>query len=49
MGLVKVKGEIGLRQDSLREVEFLVDTGSLYTFLPRDLASDLGIDLTVSS
>lgn len=49
MGLVKVKGEIGLRQVSLREVEFLVDTGSLYTFLPSDLASDLGIDFSMPS
>jgi clan AA aspartic protease len=49
MGLVKVKGEIGLTQDNLHEVEFLIDTGSLCTFLPPDLASDLGIDFTVPS
>lgn len=49
MGLVKVKGEIGLRQGSLQEIEFLVDTGSLYTFLLPDLASGLGIDFTVIS
>jgi predicted aspartyl protease len=49
MGVVKVKGEIGLRQDKLHEVESLVDTGSLYTFLLPDLASELGIDFTVTS
>jgi clan AA aspartic protease len=49
MGLVKVKGEIGLRQDNLEEIEFLVDTGSLYTFLPPDLASGLGTNFTVPS
>ena len=49
MGLVKVKAYIGLRQDSLREVEFLVDTGSFYTFLSPGLADDLGISLPVTS
>ena len=49
MGLVKVKAHIGLGQESLREVEFLVDTGSFYTFLPLELASDLGITFPVSS
>ena len=48
MGLVKVKAYIGLREDSLQEVEFLVDTGSLYTFLPPDLAAHLGIVSTTS-
>lgn len=43
MGLVMVTGQIGLRADNLQEVEFLVDTGSLYTFLPPDLATRLGI------
>ena len=49
MGLVKATAEIGLRPDNLREVEFLVDTGSLYTFLPPALAAELGIEVTVAS
>jgi len=35
MGLVTTTAEIGLEADSLTEVEFLVDTGSLYTFCHR--------------
>ena len=49
VGLVKVKAHIGTGQDSLREVEFLVDTGSFYTFLPSGLADDLGIAFPVTS
>ena len=49
MGLVKVTGEIGLRGNGLQEVEFLVDTGSLYTFLPPSLAATLGISFPESS
>ena len=49
MGLVKVTGEIGLRSQGLQELEFLVDTGSLYTFLPPSLATELGITFLESS
>jgi len=49
MGLVKVKGHIGIRQDSLREVEFLADTGSFYSFLPPSLAASLGITFPVTT
>ena len=49
LGLVTVAGHIGLREDSLREVGFLVDPGSFYTFLPPRLASDLGITTPVAS
>jgi predicted aspartyl protease len=49
MGLVMVIADIGVSQDQLREVEFLVDTGSFYTFLTPGLASDLGITLPVKS
>ena len=49
MGLVKVTGHIGLRPDNLREVEFLVDTGSFYTFLPPNLAADLRISFPVTT
>ena len=49
MGLVKVKADIGLGQGDLQEVEFLVDTGSLYTFLSPELAAKLGITFPVTS
>ena len=49
MGLVTTTGEIGLEADSLVEGEFLVDTGSLYTFLPPDLATTLGLSFPVKS
>ena len=49
MGLVKAKALIGANREDLHEVEFLVDTGSLYTFLTPELASTLGIDLPLTS
>ena len=49
MGLVMATAEIGLGAESLVEVEFLVDTGSLYTFLPPDLADSLGLSFPVKS
>ena len=49
MGLVKVTGRIGLDESNLREVEFLVDTGSFYTMLPSSLAADAGITFPVTS
>ncbi len=49
MGLVKVTGRIGLEESNLREVEFLVDTGSFYTMLPSLLASEAGITFPVTS
>ena len=49
MGLVTTTVEIGLGPESLEEIEFLVDTGSLYTFLPPDLATRLGISFPVKS
>jgi len=48
MGLVKANALIGANREDLHEVEFLVDTGSLYTFLTPELASNLGIDLAVN-
>ena len=47
--MVQVKGRIGARREDLRELDFLVDTGSLYTFLPPALAETLGIDFPVIS
>ena len=49
MGLVKVRGEIGLQEDALQEVEFLVDTSSFYSFVPPELGEELGISFPVSS
>ena len=49
MGLVKVTGRIGLDENNLREVEFLVDTGSFYTMLPLQLAREAGITFPVTS
>ncbi|MCH7712138.1 MAG: hypothetical protein IIC99_00810 [Chloroflexi bacterium] len=49
MGLVKVVADIGLNRDGLQEIEFLVDAGSFYTFLPTDLAESMGIDFPVAS
>ena len=49
MGLVKANALIGVNREDLHEVEFLVDTGSLYTFLTPELASTLGIDLPLTS
>ena len=49
MGLVKANALIGANRADLHEVEFLVDTGSLCTFLSPELASTLGIDLPLTS
>ena len=49
MGIVKVVGELGLQPEELTEVEFMVDTGSLYTFVGPDLADRLGLDFPISS
>ncbi|MCE2462480.1 MAG: aspartyl protease family protein [Dehalococcoidia bacterium] len=46
---MKTKAQIGTGQGSLRGVEFLVDTGSFYTFLSPKLADHLGITLPVTS
>ena len=49
MGIVKVVGELGLEPVDLTEVEFMVDTGSLYTFVGPGLAARLGLDFPVTS
>ena len=49
MGIVKVVGELGLEPEDLTEVEFMVDTGSLYTFVGPSLAARLGLDFPVTS
>ena len=49
MGLVYVEGEIGPGRKRLAPVEFMVDTGSFYTFVGPKLAADLGLDLAEST
>ena len=49
IGLVMKVADIGLNRDALQEIEFLVDTGSFYTFPPADLAESMGIDFFVTS
>ena len=49
MGIVKVVGELGLEPEDSTEVEFMVDTGSLYTFVGPGLAVRLGLDFPVTS
>ena len=49
MGIVNVRGLIGADQEHLQEVEFLVDTGSLYTFVTPEMARRLGVAATTTS
>ena len=44
MGKVYVTLEIGPHNDRVTPVKFLVDTGSLYTFINPKLADQLGVD-----
>jgi clan AA aspartic protease len=43
MGFVKVIARIGATEEDLREVEFMVDTGTFFTVLPDDLFNELGL------
>ena len=43
MGITTVTALIGPDQDHPQEVEFMVDTGSLYTFVTPQMAQRLGI------
>ena len=49
MGLVYVTAEIGPDRERLAQVRFMVDTGSIYTFVGPDLADDLGLVLPEST
>ena len=49
MGLVNVIGEIGAEPARLTPIEFLVDTGSLYTFVSPDFAAELGVEFSAST
>ena len=45
MGLVTEKAQIGATNDSLHDVEFMIDTGALYTMLPPRLCEEFGLHL----
>jgi predicted aspartyl protease len=45
MGLVMVTARIGADETSLRDVEFMVDTGAFYTILPPAIFGELGIEV----
>ena len=47
MGMVRVEGQIGPNRDRTAIVEFLVDTGSLYTIVSPAIASELGLEFPV--
>ncbi len=47
MGEVKVRARVGAPGGDLRELEFLVDTGAFYTYLPPGVCTELGIALVI--
>ncbi len=47
MGLARIKGEIGPDKERTAAVEFMADTGSLYTVVAPDLAAELGLSFPV--
>jgi len=48
VGYVRVKGVVAnpLRRDVRVEVEFIADTGAIYTVIPRSIAEKLGLEIT---
>lgn len=49
MGLVRITAEIGRTSERAVPVQFLVDTGSLYTCVSPQMAEELGLDLPLST
>ena len=49
MGIVKVTAEVSSPTGEFREVEFLADTGSLYTMVAPELAQELGVEFTTTT
>ena len=49
MGVVMVTAEVSSRTGPLRPVEFLADTGSLYTMVSPGLADELGVEFIAST
>lgn len=48
MGLVKILAAIGATNDDVRDVEFMVDTGALFTILPPRLCDELQIEMRLT-
>jgi len=48
VGYIRVKGIVAnpLRRDVRVEVEFIADTGAIYTVIPRSIAEKLGLEIT---
>lgn len=49
MGIVRVDGELGPDRERTSTVKFMVDTGSLYTFVTPELAAELNLELPEST
>ena len=49
MGMIYVTAELGPSKQRLAPVRFLVDTGSFYTLVPPELATELGLILPGST
>ena len=49
MGIVRVEGDIGPDRQRTSTVKFMVDTGSLYTFVSPELAEELGLHFPEST
>ena len=49
MGIVKVAGELASATGGFQPVEFLADTGSLYTLVSPLLAQELGVEFAAST
>ena len=49
MGIVKVTGELASAKGGFRQIEFLADTGSLYTLVNPGLAQELGVEFAAST
>jgi len=51
MGLTGVRVTVGNPADSARsrELEFLVDSGAIYSVVPREVLEELGINVLVSA
>jgi predicted aspartyl protease len=49
LGIVKVTGELASATGGFTQVEFLADTGSLYTLVSPGLAQELGVEFAAST
>ena len=49
MGMVHITAELGANPAQLTPLRFLVDTGSMYSFVTPELAEQLGVQFTAST